>query len=71
MKVDVQPRIDGERYRITEQLRLLRGLIDGLESCVSDNIPTTAAAQSVTEAAVRVATCCARLEAYGFVARDA
>lgn len=67
----MKARIDGERIRIAEQVKILRGLLDGLESCVADDLPTTAAAQSVAEAAVRVATSCARLDAYGFASRDA
>lgn len=63
-------RIDGERVRIAEQAKVLRGLLQGLESCVEDGLPTIAAAQSVAEAAVRLATICARLDAYGLAARD-
>lgn len=63
-------RAAGERVRIAEQARNLRGLLQGLESCVEDRVPTTAAAQSVADAAVRLATSCASLDAYRFVTRN-
>lgn len=59
-----------ERARIREQAKNLRGLLEGLESCVDADLPTTAAAQSVADSALRLATTCARLDAYGFAAKE-
>ena len=65
----MKARIAGERVRIADQVKILRGLLEGLESCVDGDVPTTSAAQSVADAAVRLATSCARLDVYGFAAR--
>ncbi len=63
-------RAAGERLRVAEAIKNLRGLLAGLESCVADDLPTTSSAQSVAEASIRLATTCARLDAYDTTRRD-
>ncbi len=63
-------RSEGERVRITGHIEILRALLLGLESCIEGGCPTSANAQSVAEAAIRVATSCAKLDAYEFAEKD-
>ncbi len=64
-------RVEGERVRVLEQIKNLRGLIEGFESHIAADLPATASVQSVADAAVRLATTAARLDAYRFAERDA
>jgi len=66
----LRARRQGERDRAVEQIKILRGLIDGLESTIAADLPSTSAAQSVADAAVRLACTTARLDAYEFATRD-
>lgn len=52
--------LDGERLRIRQQIEILRGLLHGLESTIADSLPSSASAQSVADAAVRIVSTAAR-----------
>ena len=59
-------RSEGERVRALHQISLLEGLIGGLRQTLERNVPCLETAQAVADVALRVATTCARRDAYAF-----
>ena len=58
-------RTKGERTRIAEQIKLMRGLLDGFEATAGmPGVPASESAQAVADAAIRLVSSAGRLDAY-------
>jgi hypothetical protein len=54
----------GERVRMREQVKILRGLLEGFESTFEAELPCSSSAQSVADTAVRIVSAAGRCDAY-------